>query len=335
MLTEIVNKFKYLNSFLLSAAVLAVGFLPLPATAQWKPQKGVEIVAMSGPGGANDVIARAIQRYLQQHKLVAVPVTVTNRPGAGGVLAWTYLNQHAGDGGFLSVSPINLITEHIAGASPITYTDVTPIAQLFNEYVAYSVRPESGLKSCGDLVQQLKGDPGSASFAVAAALGGANHIATALAMRTAGVDIRKMKFVVFNAGPQSTAAILGGHVDVAVTPVSGIAPHFQAGRLRVLAVTAPQRLHGAFSAVPTLKEQGVDTVFSSFRGVIGPKGLSREQVAYWEDVLRKIVQTDEWKQDLEKNYWEAGFMGSAEAMKYLKSQYDQYRPVLADLGLAK
>ena len=271
------NIFIYLSVFSTLTALLAASGFPQPAFAQWKPQKGVEIVAMSGPGGANDVIARAIQRYLQSHKLVTVPVTVTNRPGAGGVLAWTYLNQHAGDGGYLSVSPINLITEHIAGASPITYTDVTPIAQLFNEYVAYSVRPDSALKGGGNLVQQLKGDPGSASFAVAAALGGANHIATALAMKTAGVDIRKMKFVVFSAGPQSTAAILGGHVDVAVTPVSGIAPHLQAGRVRVLAVTAPRRLPGAFSAVPTLKEQGVDTVFSSFRGVIGPRDLTRDR----------------------------------------------------------
>src|SRR5262245_57956527 len=108
------NKIIYLYLFFLCAASLAAA----PTAAQWKPEKGVEIVAMSGPGGANDVIARAIQRYLQQHKLVQVPVTVSNRPGAGGVLAWTYMNQRPGDGSLLSVSPINLITEHIAGASP-------------------------------------------------------------------------------------------------------------------------------------------------------------------------------------------------------------------------
>jgi putative tricarboxylic transport membrane protein len=323
------NKIIYLYLFL--GAWLASA----PATAQWQPQRGVEIVAMSGPGGANDVIARAIQRSVQIHKLVAVPVTVVNRPGAGGVFAWNYLNQHAGDGGFLSVSPINLITEHIVGASPITYTDVTPVAQLFNEYVAYSVRPDSALKSGADLARRLKEDPGSFSFAIAASLGGANHIATALAMKAAGVDVRKLKFVVFNAGPQSTAAILGGHVDVAVTPVSGIAPYLQAGKVRVLAVSAPQRLQGAFAAVPTLKEQGMDTVFASFRGVIGPKDLTREQIAYWEEAFRRIVQTDEWKQDVERNYWDSAFMDSAEATRYLKSQYDLYRPILVELGLAK
>lgn len=303
--------------------------------AAWKPERGVEIVAMSGAGGANDVIARAIQQHMQNLKLVSVPVTVTNRPGAGGVLAWNYLNQRPGDGNYLSVSPINLLTEHIAGASPITYTDVTPIAQLFNEYVVFSVKSDSAVKTGTDLVQRLKADPASVSIAVAAALGGANHIGAALAMKTAGIDPRKLKFVVFNSGPLSITAVMGGHVDVAVTPASGAAPHLPGGRVRSIAVSAPKRLGGAMALVPTWREQGVDSVFSSWRGVIGPKGMTPDQIAYWEDVLTKIVQTEEWKRDMEKNYWESNFMKSADAMKYLRSQYEQYRAVLTDLGLAR
>lgn len=316
-------------------ALAAAAGVAGPALAQWRPTKSVEIVAMSGPGGANDVIARAIQRHMQQRSLVGVPITVTNRPGAGGVIAWSYLNQHAGEGGFLSVSPINLLTEHIAGASPITYTDVTPIAQLFNEYVAFSVHPESSIRTGADLAQQLKSDPGSASFAVAAALGGANHIATALAMKAAGVDLRKLKFVVFNSGPQSLTAAMGRHVDVAVVPVSGTVPQLQAGRIRVIAVTSAQRMPGAFSTVPTWKEQSIDIVFSSFRGVIGPKGMTAEQIAYWEGVLRKVVQTEEWQQEMQKRYWESNFMTSAETVKFLQAQYERYKAALTDLGLAR
>lgn len=307
----------------------------LPAYAQWKPPKAVEFVAMSGPGGANDVIARALQRHLTQQKLVSVPVNVSNRPGAGGVIAWNYLNQQAGDGSFLSVSPINLLTEHIAGASPITYTDVTPIAQLFNEYVVFSVRPDAALKTGRDLVQRLRADPASLSFAVAAALGGANHIATSLAMKAAGADVKRLKFVVFNAGPQTTTAVMGGHVDIAVTPVSGVVPHLEAGRVRVLAVSSAQRQGGLFASVPTWREQGVDTVFSSWRGVIGPRGMSAEQIAFWEETFAKIVRTEDWKQELAKNYWEAAFMGSAETSRFLKAQYEQYRAVMTEIGLAK
>ncbi len=315
--------------------VAAVGYLGHAAAADWKPEKNVEIVAMSGPGGANDVIARAVQRIMHQKKLVEAPITVVSKVGAGGVLGWTYLNQHAGDGGYISISPINLLIEHIVGSSPITYTDVTPIAQLFNEYVAFEVKADSPLKSGRDVIERLKGDPGALSFAVAASLGGANHIATLLAMKAAGVDVRKLKFVVFNSGPQSLTAVLGGHVDVAVAPVSGAAPQLAAGRVRVLAVSSAHRLGGAFSAVPTWKEQGVDTVFSSWRGVIGPRDMSPPQIAYWEGIIAKVVQTEEWRQDMENNFWESNFMNSAESRKYLRSQYDEYKAVLTDLGLAR
>ena len=303
--------------------------------ADWKPERPVEIVAMSGPGGANDVIARTLQRVMQQKKLVDAPMTVVSKVGAGGVIAWSYLNQHAGDGGYISVSPINLLIEHILGASPITYTDVTPIAQLFNEYVAFAVIAESPLRSGRDVVDKLKADPGSVTFAVAASLGGSNHIATMVALKSAGVDVKKLKFVVFTSGVQSLTNVMGGHVDVAVVPVSGVVAHVTAGRLRVLAVSAAKRLGGSFSSVPTWKEQGADSAFSSARGVIGPKGMTAAQIAYWENVLARVVESDDWKKDLENNYWEGQFLTSADTRKLLKTQYDQYKSVLINVGLAR
>lgn len=303
--------------------------------ADWKPERPVEIVAMSGPGGANDVIARVLQRVMQQKKLVDAPLNVVSKVGAGGVIAWSYLNQHAGDGGYISVSPINLLIEHILGASQITYTDVTPLAQLFNEYVAYVVKADSPLKSGRDVVTKLKSDPASVSFAVAAALGGSNHIATMVAMKSAGVDVKKLKFVVFTSGVQSLTSVMGGHVDVAAMPVSGVASQLGAGKVRVIAVSSPKRLGGQLATVPTWKEQGADSTFSSSRGVIGPKGMSAAQIAYWESVLSRVVESDDWKKEIEANFWDSQFLGSADTRKMLKSQYDEYKGVLVDVGLAR
>jgi putative tricarboxylic transport membrane protein len=303
--------------------------------ADWKPERAVEIVAMSGPGGANDVIARTLQRIIQQRKLVDAPLTVVSKVGAGGVIAWNYLNLHAGDGGYISVSPINLLVEHILGASPITHTDITPIAQLFTEYVAFAVKADGGLRSGRDVIEKLKADPGLISFAVAASLGGSNHIATMVAMKSAGVDVKKLKFVVFTSGVQSLTSVMGGHVDVAVVPVSGVVAHVAAGRMRVLAVSSARRLGGTFASIPTWKEQGVDSVFSSARGVIGPKGMSGSQVDYWENVLARVVESDDWKKDLETNYWDGQFLQSADTRKLLKAQYDEFKAVLIDVGLAR
>jgi putative tricarboxylic transport membrane protein len=201
--------------------------------------------------------------------------------------------------------------------------------------VAFAVKADGALRSGRDVVDKLKADPGSVSFAVAASLGGSNHIATMVALKSAGVDVKKLKFVVFNSGVQSLTSVMGGHVDVAVVPVSGAVPHVASGRLRVLAVSSARRLGGSFAAVPTWKEQGADSVFSSARGVIGPKGLSAAQVSYWENVLARVVESDDWKKDLENNYWEGQFLTSADTRKLLKVQYDEYKSVLIDVGLAR
>ena len=317
------------------AAMVLLLFSGTGSAADWKPERPVEIVAMSGPGGANDIIARTLQRVMQQRKLVDAPLTVVSKVGAGGVIAWSYLNQHAGDGGYISVSPINLLIEHILGASPLTYTDVTPIAQLFNEYVAFAVRADGPLRSGREVIDKLRADSGALSFAVAASLGGSNHIATMVALKSAGVDVKKLKFVVFTSGVQSLTNVMGGHVDIAAVPVSGVVPLAASGKLRVLAVSSSKRLGGSFAAVPTWKEQGADSVFSSSRGVIGPKGLSAAQVAYWESVLARVVESDDWKKELDSNFWEGQFLTSAATRKLLKTQYDDYKSVLIDVGLAR
>jgi len=94
-------------------------------------------------------------------------------------------------------------------------------------------------------------------------------------------------------------------------------------------------MEGVFAAVPTWKEQGHDIVVDNFRALIGPAGMSQAQISYWDDVIARLAQTDEWKKDLESNLWESNYMGSKESRKYFESQFDVSRRVLGDLGMAK
>ena len=93
---------------------------------------------------------------------------------------------------------------------------------------------------------------------------------------------------------------------------NNVIPHLAAGKMRVLGITAPQRLGGAFANVPTWKEQGMDVRISNWRMIAGPKGMSAAQVAYWDAALAKLVKTDEWKKDLDSNVFENAYMGSDE-----------------------
>jgi putative tricarboxylic transport membrane protein len=86
---------------------------------------------------------------------------------------------------------------------------------------------------------------------------------------------------------------------------------------------------------PTWREQGIDLVFSGWRAVLGPKGLSPAQITFWENALRKATEAQEWKADLQKNYWSDDFAPSAQFRKDLDTDYAAMSAVMTELGLAK
>ena len=303
--------------------------------ADWRPEKPVEIVSGVAAGGALDIMARAMQKIWQDRHAFSVPSTVVNRPGAGSSVAWTYLNQHAGDAHYLSVTSATLLTNSITGSNPLNHNDVTPLAQMLSEYVVFAVRADSPLKTGRDLVERLKKDPASLSFGLATTLGNPSHIAIAQIARPAGVDVRKLKVVVFTASPQAMTAVLGGHLDVMVANASGPLPQIEGGQMRALAVASPRRLGAVYAAVPTWKEQGVNVVAAFWRGVIGPKGLTPAQIAFWDAELARLAASDEWKRYLEAHQLESDYRASREAKQFLEAEYVEYKAILGELGLAK
>lgn len=302
--------------------------------ADWRPDRNIEIVVGVTPGGPIDVSARLIQRIVQEKRLLAVPVAVLNRPGANNALAWTYINQHPGDGHYLGMTLPNIVTNRITGTHPLSYADVTPLAQLNSEYIVFSVRADSPIKSGKDLLERLKQNPSAVSIAFSN-IGSANHIGAGVLLKAAGIDARKGKFVAFKGASEAAVALLGGHVDASASSASTVLGHFQSGALRVVAVAAPQRLKGAFASVPTWKELGADAVFANWRGIVGPKGMSPAQIAFWDDLIGKVVQSAEWLREVETHGWEADYMASAESRKFLERQNEELKGLLADLGLAK
>ena len=141
----------------LTIPALAALILCSAAHAQsWSPQKNVEVVVGSAPGGSNDKTARTVERILVQNKLVPVSLTVNNRPGGGSNIAFTYVAQHAGDPHYLLVGTPSLLTNHITGLGKLHHNDFTPVASLFNDYVVFAVNAASPIKTGKDLVERLK-----------------------------------------------------------------------------------------------------------------------------------------------------------------------------------
>jgi putative tricarboxylic transport membrane protein len=197
------------------------------------------------------------------------------------------------------------------------------------------VLPGSPFKTGTDLLARLKKDTSSVSVAVGSSLGSTNHIAMALLAKAAGGDAKKLRTVVFQGGGEAITALLGGHIDVNSSAANNVVQHKEAGRLRVLGVAAARRLGGILADVPTWNEQGVNVLVTNWRMVAGPKGMTAAQIAFWDGVLAKLTQTDEWKKDLESNLFENTYLGSAATDRYMKDEYDKFRSALAELGMAK
>ncbi len=318
----------------LTAAALAA----LAGTVQaqgWSPQKNVEIIVGSAPGGSNDKTARQVEKILTDNKLVSASISVVNKPGGGSNIAFAYVGQRAGDPHTLLIGTTALLSNHIVGTSKVSYLDFTPIASLFNDYVVFAVNANSSIKTGKDLAERLKKDPQSVSIGFATTLGSHNHVAAGLFMKALGGNPKSLKVIAYKGSADALTNLMGGHIDLVTTAAGNAAGHVANGRLRVVGVAAPGRFGGTLADVPTWKEQGVDLVFGGWRAIMAPKGLTPAQVAYWEGALKKATEVPEWKEGLEKNYWADDFVTSAQFAKDLKKDYDEMRAVLVDLGLAK
>jgi putative tricarboxylic transport membrane protein len=322
-----------LPCLLLGLALAGVG---ANAAAQaWLPRKNVELIASSVPGGSNDKTARMIEQLFIANKVSPSTFTVVNKAGGGGTIAFAYLAQHPNDPHYLAVAGDGLLTNNILGASKLTYTDFSPIVLMVNDYVVMAVASQSPIKTGRDFVERLKKDVASMSIGFANAFGSTRHISLAMLVKTIGGNPRDLKTVVFKGSAEAITALLGGHIDAVVIGATNATTHVASGRMRVIGVGAPQRLGGELANAPTWREQGVDLVSGSWRGIMGAKGLTAPQIAFWEDAFRKVREAPEWKVELERHYWMDDFRTSTEFKKELDRDYGATKAVLVSVGLAK
>ena len=300
--------------------------------ADWQPGKPIEIIVGTPPGGPLDANARLIQASLEKRN-VGVPIAVINKPGGGHAIAMAYLNQRA-DGHVISMALTNLLTNRIIGSHPLTYTDVTPLARMSSEYIGMSVNADSPIRDGKALIAQLRANPESLTFAISNRASG-NHIAAATVLKAAGVDVKRVKFVSFKGSAETTLAVLGGHVDIAVATPMSAWKHVQAGKLRMVAISAPRRVGGEMAVVPTWKELGINAVSANWRAVVGPKAMPPAQVAYWDQALGAMVKTPEWREAARKYQWEDDYLNSAGALKFMQDEYRHLEALLTELGDAK
>lgn len=306
------------------------------ASSAWRPQRGVEIVAGTPPGGGLDRSARALVKAIESRNLLDVPVTVNNVTGDGGRRAWAYLDQHPGEPHVLCISSSNLATDHLLGATPFDHERAfTPLAILYTEYIAFVARSDSSLKSGADLIARFANGAASVTVALSTSLGNPNHIALAKVVQHAGGDAKAPRIRVFDSALDAVADVVAGNADICAVTAASAVKEIEAGTICALGVSAPQRLPGLYAQTPAWVERSVDCVVGAWRGVSGARGLGPDQTAFWEGVLSAAVLTEAWAAELTRLYWTPLYLDGAALRERLTRERAEVKLVLAELGLLR
>ena len=302
----------------------------------WQPERTLQIVAGTPPGGGLDRVARALARAIHQSRLIEVPVEVINVPGDGARRAWThYVDNHADDGHVIGISSSNLTTDYLVGIGSFEHSRYTPIATLITEYIAFAVRTDSALRTGADLLGRLGRDKPAITGALSTSLGTPNHVALARLTRHAGGAINAPVIRVFDTALDAVADVIAGSADVCAVTAASVLAELNNGQLRLIGITAPERLAGAFVEAPTWKEQGVDCVIGAWRGATGPAGLGAAEVLFWQQVLKSATEQPVWHEELSRLSWSPMFQVGAVLQAYLEKERAEFVAVLGELGLLK
>lgn len=294
----------------------------------------IHFLVPGGAGGGWDGTARGTGEALSKAGLVET-VSYENMSGGGGGKAIAHLIEVADQAdNTLMVNSTPIVIRSLSKVFPQSFRDLTPIAATVGDYAAFVVPTDSKYQSFKQLMDDYKANPRSVSVAGGSSRGGMDHLVAAMAFKAAGGDPKRVKYVAYDAGGKAMAGMLSGETQVLSTGFSEALALKNAGEVRILAMTGPERSPAA-DDVPTLKELGYDAEFTNWRGFFGAPGLSDEKADEYAAVLEEMYTTDAWKEVRDRNGWTEIFKPRAEFVTFLEGQEQEVGGLMKELGFLR
>ncbi|MBF2718234.1 tripartite tricarboxylate transporter substrate binding protein [Agrobacterium vitis] len=313
-----------------AAAALAV-VPPHLALAQTPRIKRLRIIAPAAAGSGYDETARVCERVMTESGLIG-SAQITNIPGAGGTVGlMKFLEQYRGHDDALLVSGSTMVSAIIANKTPVEISAAAPIARLYGTANALIVPASSPYKTIGDLMSAFRKVPETISWA-GGSIGGGDHLIAGMFAKTAGVDPKRLNYVAFAGGGEILAALLGGHVTMASSTWGEVAEQVRSGEVRCLGVTAGKDETGI--TAPTLRSQGVDLVFYTWRALLGAPGINVQQRENLLATVDAMIKSDPWKAEIERQGWIDFYLPGDAFASFVEEQSQIFRTTLRSLGLA-
>lgn len=297
------------------------------------PQGTITLLAPANPGGGWDQTARQLQQVWVAEGILGVPVEVVNRGGAGGTIGLAdMVTRYRDDARTLMVFGQVMLGAIRTNRSPVLIEDTIPLARLLSEYEVVAVPADSRFRTLPELMEEFRRDPESVSWAGGSA-GGIDHILVGLLAQAAGVDPRRANYIAHSGGGQAAVAVMGGHVTAGVSGLGEWKAHVAAGRLRLLAVSSPERVGNG--ATPTIRESGFDVAIANWRGIVAPPGTDAATRDWLINALVRMRASSAWQDILRENDWEDSFLSGSAFDRFLREETATVDVILRSIGLVR
>jgi len=260
------------------------------------PNKPITLIVPFSAGGGADLLARALEKSAP--KYLGQPLLVVNKPGATGTIGWNELAASNPDGYTLAISTVELIVQPLYGPTRYHYpTALDPILQISTSSWVMIVSADQPWQNVADVIQYGKDHPGELKFGHFG-IGSLGHVVGETVAHVTGIPLQQ---VPFRGSSESTAALLGNHIDIAFANPLSVKEHIKNGTLRALAVSSDRRLiDPVLGQIPTFKEQGLDIVSNNWFGVVAPKDLPPEVKATLVKGFKAMMSDPEFKSNMDK-----------------------------------
>ena len=329
--------------FKVSNAALAVSMALGVATASqaWEPTKTVEFVVPAGTGGGADQMARFIQGVVTKHNLMKQPMVVVNKGGGAGAEGLLDVKGAKGDPHKIIITLSNLFTTPLATGVPFSWKDLSPVQMMALDQFIFWVNAETPYKTAKEFIDAAKAaGPGKMKMGGTGSKQEDQIITVAIEKQTG----TKFTYIPYKGGGEVAVQLVGKHIDSTVNNPIEAVEQWRAGKLRPLCVfddkpmpyKAKVTTTQAWGDLPTCKSQGLNVDYQMLRGIFMAPGVSKDQVDFFVTLLKKVRETPEWKDFMEKGAFDQATLTGDDYVKWVAKEEQRHVALMTEAGfLAK
>ena len=321
-----------------AAALLAGGATAIAA--DWQPSRPIELVNPAGAGGASDQMARLITAIIQKNQLIKQPVIVQIKSGSSGAEGAMDVQDSKGNPHKMLVAFSLIYTLPMAAGLPVDWRKMNAVSMVALDEFLLWVHSDTPYKTPKEFLAAAKAAPPESMKIGGTGSKREDHLLAVALGKAAGTQFT---YIPYKSGGEAATQLVGKHIDANVNNPSENIAQWRAGQLRALCVFSEQRMvykakvtkDQAWSDIPTCREMGVDIQYQMLRGLFLPPGTTKEQAAFYADVLKKVVATPEWKEYVERNALKETFLTGQDFVKFLEKDDAYHRKLMKDAGFLK